>query len=177
MNTWTEKLAKKLKSFINHQNYILMCGEDKVTSMMLRNDLPNPEKYTSTGWFALNHGEEDHELDEYNPSDFHLYEQKQSWQEDNKLKVLAYYDDCGHMTVINISTPEQEIKILKEIFKEAKETLYPSEKAFAKRLIEEKNIEELYLLLSEMIPAFNARGGPSVVYVHDAWQEASGILT
>lgn len=153
--------------------------------MILKGEHPDIE---NTGWFSIgNVGDEegfedDHNLDDYRPEHFTLFKEKQSWQESEDylhgLKVLAFYDDCGHMVAFNVSTPSQELKILEGIFKEAAKegSLEPVEKKEAKKLLEERKIEELYELLEDKIPALNARGGPSVVYVDEAWRTGLGVL-
>jgi len=85
---WTKKLVEKLKSFVEHRDYVVMvCNMDtpvcKVTPVQ---EVPNPEMYDTPGWFGLgppgygSEVEDDHDLADHEPSDFQIYE-RIKWQD------------------------------------------------------------------------------------------------
>jgi hypothetical protein len=94
------------------------------------------------------------------------------------MKVLAFYDDCGHLHAFDVSTPAQEHKILEGICKEAaqKGFLKGENKKEVKTLLENQDFEALYERLSDCdIMHFEQRHGPGIVEVQTQWQTDLGI--
>jgi hypothetical protein len=95
------------------------------------------------------------------------------------MKVLAFFDDCGHMTAFDMSTPEQELKILEGICKEAAKggKLESDQKTAIKKFIKDKNTEGLLEYLEEIyLLDLNCRGKASIVDVNTEWETGTGLL-
>jgi hypothetical protein len=95
------------------------------------------------------------------------------------MKVLMFYDDCGHARAFDVSTPEQEYKIMEGVCKDAakKGRLDPDEKQEIKDLLARRNFKSLYEFLSNhAIIRIGQRSSPDIVEVEAEWDSNSGIM-
>jgi hypothetical protein len=87
---WTKELVEKLKSFAEHRDYVVMVrsfDDGTVCKVTPVHEVPHPEQYDTPGWFGCGprgYGseiEDDHDLADFEPSDFEIYERMEKWQD------------------------------------------------------------------------------------------------
>jgi hypothetical protein len=94
------------------------------------------------------------------------------------MEVLVFCDDCGHMGAIDMTTPEQKLKVLEGLCKEAAKggRMDAKEKKEVKDLLANKDIDGLMEFLDDHdLIHLNQRGGPSIVTVSPDWETGLGI--
>ena len=92
------------------------------------------------------------------------------------MKILVGIDDDGHLYAYNLSTPEQEAKILRGICKDAQKQLKNDQKLLDKSF-EIDDFDTIYQILEQQdILCINQRGGPSIIKVENTWDNVGGIL-
>ncbi len=94
-------------------------------------------------------------------------------------EVLVFCDDCGHMGAVDMSTPEQKLKVFEGMCKEAAKEgrLNAQEKKELKELLAKKDFEALMEFLDDHdIIHLNQRGGPSIVTLETEWHTGWGVM-
>ena len=89
------------------------------------------------------------------------------------MKVLAFFDQDGHMRAFDVSTPNQERGILTDILKERIEDglVYEAERPDALAAISSGNIEALKSSIEESDSMGFARGQMGLVEVEGKWEK------
>ena len=76
MKNWTEEQATKLQSFAEHRDYIVM-----IPGITSRSPVRYMYKLDDCWFFLFEEGGCEHELDDYHPYNFTVFEKMNSWSD------------------------------------------------------------------------------------------------